>query len=214
MSNLGILSNNVAMKERFIKRNPRSDMYRNQEARSEIPSSQMLNASDMRRGAAGAEREREATVPAFAAAASSAAPAASPTSSAPQPAPRRANKELSWPRAAPRDPAMDAYWAFGLARRAPLYIDIPSCAAAPETLRRYAKRPEDFALARARSRQWYLLYFPMEEIVVAEEHRQYFMRARTIDAVTGQPGWVLMKVYERYGNDEERTFKKFTIYPH
>lgn len=209
MSNLGILSNNVAMKERFIKRNPRSDMFRNQESRSEIPASQMLNVGDMRRNAA-AGAERETSAPPLAAA----APPAAPNATAPQPALRRVDKEMSWPRAAPRDPAMDAYWTFGLARRAPLYIDIPSCAAAPETLKRYAKRPEDFTLARARSRQWYLLYFPMEEIVVAEGHRQYFMRARTIDAVTGQPGWVLMKVYERNGNEEERTFKKFAIYPH
>tara|TARA_B110000046_G_C12966998_1_gene387212 strand:+ start:37 stop:429 length:393 start_codon:yes stop_codon:yes gene_type:complete len=128
-------------------------------------------------------------------------------------APRRPIKEIEWPKAAARDANLDVYWAYGLSRRAPLYIDIPTCAAAQATLKRYAKEPTSFTLERARSRQWYLLYFPMEEIDLGGEHRQYFMKARTIDAVTAQPGWVLMKVYERHGAQEERTFKRFAISP-
>ena len=200
MASLGILSNNVVMKERFTKRVPRSDLLAppNAAPREFAPPVQ-ARAEDVEAPSGDAwagivDRRMDYT--------------------------ERKVKQLEESIRAPPSTrcetgreGCDLHWVFGLARRCPLTIPMGADCTYEKTLARYQKAPASYDMVKMGSRKWYLLYYPMEEVQLGEGHRQFFMRCKTVDRDTGQLSWHLMKVYETLGESESRTFKRFAMHP-
>ena len=104
------------------------------------------------------------------------------------------------------------HWVYGLARRRPSCLAHASDADCASLLARYQKSPSSFEMQQMPSRRWYLLYYPMEEVKLSPTNTQFFMRCKSVDKDTGH----VLAPYEGVrteGTSEERTFKRFSMYP-
>jgi hypothetical protein len=103
-------------------------------------------------------------------------------------------------------------WMYGHARKRPQYVEIPHNVDMRTLLRNYEKDPSLLTFKAARSQEWYLLYYPMDEVHFSEDDRECFMRCKAVDRDTGQMSWMLMRVYQKKGGKDIRTFRYFSTH--
>lgn len=110
---------------------------------------------------------------------------------------------------------MPVHFMYGLARKKPLYCPYnESKKTLKETLKRYAMDTSFLDFKKGQSRTWYMLYYPMEEVIFDSGRKEYFMRCKSVDRTTGQLGWHIMCVYVDNGDGTySRPFQRFATYP-